>query len=795
MPVQRPASYSVLLAFLVLGIVSACGDDPGGPRTPAAVEPLTASPISATAGASVSLAVRVLDNRGDPMPGVAVNWTVLSGGGTISGGPSGQDGRAEAVWVLGLQPGEQRAQATVDGAGSALFTADAEPLDAPVIASIQPAVLRPGITATITGSGFAGNPGDNVVTVAGLPVTVSTASPTQLTIALPSAGLIPCQPTRPVPVVVTVAGRSGSLDHPLEVATLRSLGPGESLLITDAGEARCNELANNGGRYVIAVFNRSTVLNSTSAFRLRGATAGTAAADYAPAIADLDPPAPDPAAFGAAGAQQASSRLLASGPQEELRRGLRERATAHERMLAQNLELLQRMGPRRAAARGAAGAAATTGITAATASAPAPDVGDTLRFRIPNLDSSDLCSNYTEVMGRVVYSGTRAVVFEDVNAPLATRIDSLYVKLGEEYDNTIHSIVTQYFGDPLKLDPTTDDNGRIYMLFSKVVNDFSGNVFAFVFSGDLFPRSACNQSNTAEIFYGSVPTALSSDPFNFNVSSNAWYRYTRGVLIHEVKHVASFAERISRNGVAEEEWLEEGTARLAEELLMRELFGFTWKGNTTYAVGMRCAIFVQQDPACAGKPYGMWSAFVGLGDYLEQIETSTPLGRPAGTEDFSFYGSAWGLVRWAIDHTAADEAAFLRALTQQSTLRGVANLEARTGLTFGEMVADYVLALALDDRPGVTASRPRLRMPSWNLYDMFTELHEVVPGNFPRPYPLQPRAITFGNFDVSVSSLRAGTASIFELSGTQRGPQTIELASASGGAPAATLGLHIVRVQ
>src|SRR5690606_34993647 len=187
-----------------------------------------------------------------------------------------------------------------------------------------------------------------------------------------------------------------------------------------------------------------------------------------------------------------------------------------------------------------------------------------------------------------------------------------------------------------------------------------------------------------------------------NDKYNVGIGYTRGTLLHEVRHIASCAERISRNGMAEEEWLEEGTARLAEELLMRAIFGFSWKGNTTYALGMRCVIFVQQDPACTGKPYGMWSAFVGLGEYLDQNEASTPLGRPSGSDDFSFYGSAWGLVRWAIDHTAADEAAFVRALTQQSNLRGVANLEAQTGLTFREILADYVLALALDDRPGVT---------------------------------------------------------------------------------------------
>lgn len=794
MPVQRPASYSVLLAFLLLGIVSACGDDPGGPPTPAAVEPLTSSPISATAGASVSLAVRVVDNRGNPVPGVAVSWTVLSGGGTISGGASGQDGRAEAVWVLGVQPGEQRAQATVDGAGSALFTADAEPMAAPVIASIQPAVLRPGITATITGGGFAGNPADNIVTVAGLPVTVTAASPTQLTIALPSAGLLPCQPTRPVPVVVTVAGVSGSLDHPLEVATRRSLGPGESLLITDADEARCNELPSGGGRYVIAVFNRSTVLNSTSAFRLRGASAGTAAADYTPAIADLDPAAPDLAALGAASARQAASRLLASGPHEDLRRALRERAAAHERMLAQNLDLLRRLGPRRAAARDAAGVAATMSSAAAPVAVPAPDVGDTLRFWIPNLDGQSLCSNRIQVVGRVVYSGTRAVVFEDVNAPLATRIDSFYVKLGQEYDNTTHSVITQYFGDPLVLDPSTDNNGRLYMLFSKVVNDFDGDVFAFVHGGDLLPRSQCAESNVAEVFYASLPTTLDGgNPFQPS-NARGWYRFTRGVLAHEVKHIASFAERIARNATAfEDQWLEEALGRMAEELFARSVFGHAWKGNTTFAQGLGCVADVN-NPACGDSPWGVLPAMLDLWDYLDEIETRTPLGAPPGSNDGSFYGSGWGFVRWAVDHYATDEAAFLRALTQERSLAGVANLGARTGRPFAEMLADYMIALATDDRPGFSPARAQLRMPSWNLPDVFEGISETFTG-FPRPHPLEPRAITFGNFDVSVSSLRAGTASIFELSGTQAGPQTIELASASGGAVPSTLGLHIVRIQ
>src|SRR5690606_23834122 len=240
------------------------------------------------------------------------------------------------------------------------------------------------------------------------------------------------------------------------------------------------------------------------AFRLRGASAATTAAEYAPAIADADPPAPPSPAAAAAASPQTSPRRLASGPQAELHRALREQATAHERMLERNLDLLRQLGPRRAAARGSVGAASNTAIAAMLAAADPPNVGDEMEFRIPNLNASDPCASFIEVTARVVYSGTRAVVFEDVDAPLATRIDSLYVKLGEEYDNTIHSLITQYFGDPLVLDAQTDDNGRIYMLFTKVVNDFNSPPFAFVFSGDLYPRNLCDQSNLAEIFYARV---------------------------------------------------------------------------------------------------------------------------------------------------------------------------------------------------------------------------------------------------------------------------------------------------
>ena len=40
-------------------------------------------------------------------------------------------------------------------------------------------------------------------------------------------------------------------------------------------------------------------------------------------------------------------------------------------------------------------------------------------FRVPNLDDPDYCASYTTITARRVYAGARAVIFEDVAAPLA----------------------------------------------------------------------------------------------------------------------------------------------------------------------------------------------------------------------------------------------------------------------------------------------------------------------------------------------------------------------------------------
>jgi hypothetical protein len=105
------------------------------------VEPLVAANLEAvggngqqaTVGAPLSdpLSVRVTDASGHAVPDITVNWSVLTGGGTISPASSTTNGSgvASAELTLGPLEGQQQAQALVSGlTGSpVVFTATATP--------------------------------------------------------------------------------------------------------------------------------------------------------------------------------------------------------------------------------------------------------------------------------------------------------------------------------------------------------------------------------------------------------------------------------------------------------------------------------------------------------------------------------------------------------------------------------------------------------------------------------------------------------------------------------------------
>ena len=130
----RLPSWIPLLPALAL---AACDGDPsgGGPEAPAALEAVSGGAQRAAAGSELPdpVVVRVLDDDGDPVPNVPVNFVVTGGGGSVSVATALTDGggRAQARWTLGTSAAAaQTLEARVSVGATTLtegFTATAEP--------------------------------------------------------------------------------------------------------------------------------------------------------------------------------------------------------------------------------------------------------------------------------------------------------------------------------------------------------------------------------------------------------------------------------------------------------------------------------------------------------------------------------------------------------------------------------------------------------------------------------------------------------------------------------------------
>lgn len=548
--------------------------------------------------------------------------------------------------------------------------------------------------------------------------------------------------------------------------------PGESVILP-AGK-NCIELTTPGTRFMVGVVHTGRTASSTAAYRLTGSVRGASASPDVGMLADVAP----------VNTRQLGSRLRDGDP------AVRLRDDAHARLLDMNRSILSRYG---AASRGGEVALGPGTTVAAAPTSGLRVTGDTATLRIPDIDAANACTKFFEVKARVAYASQRAIILEDMAAPLANQMNDTYRAIGDEFDTVMWPLLTEYFGDPTRLDATLDANGRIVMLFSPVINTNFENIAGFVIGCDFYTRAEAPSSNEAEVFYAMVPTSLSGST-NASESRDGWLRTMRSTLIHEAKHIVSFAERIAANVQPEDSWIEEGTARHAEELYARSLSGATWKGNEGYGP-LYCEVRAHDAsrfPECVGRPYVMYKHFDGLYDALTANGTRTPLGK-ADPDDFSFYASAWALIRWAADQ-APDEKAFFKGLIR-GPRSGIANIEAATGRTWEEIVPDWTMAYALDDYPGFTPKRAQY-VASWNVRAVYAGINRDFP-EFYAPYPTKPNRHAFGTFAVQDGSVRAGASALTELSGSWAGPQVLEIEAAAGGALPATSPLRLVvtRVQ
>jgi hypothetical protein len=782
---------------LILSVLAAsCGGDSSGPGGGNAGPPAGLTAVTGTlegqAGQPTTLSARVVDAQNRPVPNVRVNFTIPSGGGTLSAAAdtTGTDGVATVTWTVGTLLGAGRAEARVQGVlVPAVFNVNIKAGPAAAMQQQSSAIgasaagfeTADSISVKLSdqyGNAIANAPVSFSVVSGGGSVTPATATTREDGTAraawrLGTAGSQRLRASSGTIQTEVDATASACTETTIAVGSVMTLGP---------ADPRCVILNGTAQRYLVAVVNASNSLASTNAFRMRGAGGGTSASTD-------DVVASTAARMGIASAS-ARAEL-----EDELNR-----ARTHDMLMRANERVMQMYGAQARAAR--------SKVQASVVAAPPPNVGDTLNMKIPG-NFSNLCSlqGAAQIRARVVYVGQRGVMLEDVAAPLAGQADSLYARIGQEFDTNMWNLLNDNFGNPLVMDAQLDNNQRFFMVFSQFVNNLAGgSVAGFVSSTDFVQPTGCPTSNLGEVFYARVPvtsgTGSSATPEG---AISNWYRTTRTVMIHEVKHIVSFAERFARGWAQtqafndNDRWLEESSAMIAEELWGRIALGYAPKTNINYRNSIHCE--VRASPQFEGdcpkpyKPTNIVDHFANLYDYMVATEGRSPMGSTS-SDDFSFYGSGWAFLRWLIDTHITSESTFLKSMTGETTLPGVQNVEAKSGRSWVELVNDWAVAMLMDDYPGFTPANAKYSFPSWNSRDIFAGLNRDFGTTFfPRAVPIAPRAAAFGKFSIDVGAVRGGGFAVFEMAGTQSQRQMIEFNGLSGTSFPSDMRVNIIRVQ
>lgn len=662
----------------------------------------------------------------------------------------------------------------------------------PTVLGVEPSVVEAGGSATVRGLNFPADPSAVEVEVADRSASVTSASETSLGIQLPAPSSMPCRPTRRVQLRVASGGGGDSASHRLSVAPAVSLAPGESrALLAEEDRIECREFPAADAEYLVSVFNASESPSTTVGFEVRG-TAGAGEREDSTASASVAdrggirgegvdrPRLPSPLREAVA-AREAHAELMRAT------RGPIERARRSPGGLG-----LEDIGPSGEEVRASGG---EPGVSPQQAP---PDVGEHVQFRVPDVDqSSGFCDDYIQVTGRVAHVTEHAVLVSDTANPIDGQYDDRLREMGSEFESRMWPVIRDNFGDPLRLDGQLNDDGRLYMLFTPEVNEFSGGVLAFVFGGDFFPRQsddpdqpACAASDTAEVFYSRAPSRVAPDDYELD-ATGGWQWVIRSTLAHEVKHLASNAERIARGLPVETPWLEEATAHVAEELYAREVFGLSQGANATYDRTLYCAVRPTV-AECEGTPFVMFNEFLWLAQYMQFATSLSSVDANRG--DAVFRGSGWWLLRWAVDHAPVPEDEFLRAMTTAADT-GIANLEARAGRGWAGILSDWTLSLATDDSPAGEMERQELAVPSWDLRDIYAGLNEDFGTRpFDSPYPLAVRSEEYGSFTAGVGGLPGGSAAILRLIGRPGISQLVEIAPLGGGTLPPELRVSVVRL-
>lgn len=421
---------------------------------------------------------------------------------------------------------------------------------------------------------------------------------------------------------------------------------------------------------------------------------------------------------------------------------------------------------------------AGAGFRAPGTAAVPPLVGDVRTFKAcGNLD----CNQFVDVEAKARYVGTKAALYMDQTVPTAdTLLDGDYQEIGQTFDRRLYAIDAAAFGT----ESDVDNNERIVILMTDAVNALTpnctgGRVVGYFFGGDLILTGPNSQnSNKAEVFFTLVPVpATSGCPAYGRLNA---VRQLSPILIHELQHMISWNQRvILRDANSEEAWLNEALSHFAEELAGRLIPDAECQGFSS----------------CRSQ-YSSGNIFNSY-DYLSDPEAAFLIYPSESSGTLEERGASWHFLRWVVDQFAVDTligSDFTPGLVKTSA-RGVANVAARTGSSFSQLVPEWLMAAYLDDRPGFTALSPRLRLKSWGLRSVWLDPRNAQA--FPGGFPLKPDS-TSGGY-TRTGTLRGGSGRHLRLIQAANGPAIdVQLIRDTQGNPiaaalAARIGIARVR--
>ena len=389
-----------------------------------------------------------------------------------------------------------------------------------------------------------------------------------------------------------------------------------------------------------------------------------------------------------------------------------------------------------------------------------PVVGEQTQFKIPR--TSQACANFTPITATARYISNRAIFYTDNANPTGGFTDLDFQEIGTEFDNLIYPTDVDYFGTPLD----QDANQRVVILYTKEVNALTpagnpgGFVGGFFFAGDLFPTTACAQSNLAEIFYVLAPDPAGA--INGNARTTATVRQgTRGTIAHEFQHMINASERF-RSPIEqdfEDVWLDEALSHFAEDLNGRVL-----KGLTNEAGNYSTTQILPSGGNTDDFNAFFFQNFARFQRYLQNPGQSSGISFTADTS-LAARGASWALLRYTADHYAPNGniKAFTKALAGGPNT-GVNNLVTRAGgVSFDTLAAGWMVANYADDSgiPGLATKY------TYKTYDMRSNIARITPNT---SYPLTVQDLSGSGVVIANQLARSGSGNYYRFTRAAGGP-------------------------